>query len=323
LVELVRTSVVPERGAQGILEELDRQIPPLLRRHSIQQVAVGFGGPVDSQRGVVLKSHQIAGWDQFPLAAWLRERTGLAVHLGNDCDYAALGEALLGAGRPYRSVFYVTVGTGVGGGYVVAGKLHGGGRPAVAEIGHLRPGIHDDRPELTVESLASGWGIAAAARASIEGDVSRPLDVLRHVQRGTSKIDRRWQLEREEATAAEYRRDLSERCGNQLDQLTARHVAHAARDGNPLALAVLDHAAQVLGWAVGQTITLLAPECVVLGGGVLLTDDDLFFTPVARYVRKYVFPPLAEAYVLLHPALGEEMVLFGALLGCRSADQSG
>ena len=71
-----------------------------------------------------------------------------------------LAGVFYGAGKGAGSVFYVTVGTGVGGGLVIGGKLHGAGRPAVAEIGHLRPGLHEDRPELTVESLCSGPAIA-------------------------------------------------------------------------------------------------------------------------------------------------------------------
>ena len=141
------------RGAPGILEQIEKSATALSQKHKLERIGIGFGGPVDSERGIVTKSHQVEGWDKFPLARWCQEALGIPTVLGNDCDVASLAEARYGAGKGAGSVFYITVGTGVGGGLVIGGKLHGAGRPAVAEIGHLRPGLHEDRPELTVESL--------------------------------------------------------------------------------------------------------------------------------------------------------------------------
>jgi glucokinase len=320
LAELVRLDIQAEHGSRGILEQLERTVPQLIRRHAVERIGIGFGGPLNAKTGVIHKSHQVAGWDQFPLQRWCEEMFSVPTLLGNDCDCAALAEALLGAGRGLRSLFYVTVGTGVGGGFVVDGQLHGAGRPAVAEIGHLRPGLHDDRPELTVESLCSGWGIAAAAQAHIDGDVSRSLDVLRHVHYTSSKAQVRSQINLVAETQQEFRRDLLARCEGDSELLTAKIVAQAALEGNQIALDVLDHAAQVLGWAIAQTITLLAPEIVVLGGGVSLMDDQLFLEPVERYVKKYVFPPLLHSYRISRAALGEAMVVHGALLLCASRE---
>ena len=140
--------------------------------HQIRRIGIGFGGPVDTSQGRVIKSHQIDGWDNFHLVDWCRETFGLPAVLGNDCDAATLAEARFGAGQGRRSVFYVTVGTGVGGGFVKDGRLLGAGRPAACEIGHLRPGLHADQADETVESLASGWGIAAAAQARIGGEIA-------------------------------------------------------------------------------------------------------------------------------------------------------
>jgi glucokinase len=88
----------------------------------------------------------------------------LPTTLGNDCDVAGLAEAHFGAGRGNRVVFYVTVGTGIGGGLIIEGRIHRGGGMAAAEIGHLRPGPQAESPDQTVEAIASGWGIEAAAR---------------------------------------------------------------------------------------------------------------------------------------------------------------
>src|SRR5262245_36164115 len=127
LTALVRHDVDPTRGAAGILEEIERSATALIQKHSIARIGFGFGGPCDGVTGVVTKSHQVAGWDGFPLAAWCRESLGKPAVLGNDCDVAALAEARLGAGRGAASVFYMTVGTGIGGGLVVGGKLFGAG----------------------------------------------------------------------------------------------------------------------------------------------------------------------------------------------------
>src|SRR6187551_1763430 len=167
------------RGAPGILEQIEKSAIALGQKHQLTRIGIGFGGPVDAARGKVTKSHQVEGWDNFPLANWCEETLGIPTVLGNDCDVASLAEARFGAGKGAGSVFYITVGTGVGGGLVIGGKLHGAGRPAVAEIGHLRPGLNADRPEMTVESLAAGPAIAAAAYARMTGQVSRQLETIR------------------------------------------------------------------------------------------------------------------------------------------------
>jgi glucokinase len=111
----------------------------------------------------------------------------------------------------------------------------------------------------------------------------------------------------------ECRRDLLERAGGELDSVTAKLVGQAAAEGNVLAADVLQRSCVVLGWAIAQVITLLAPEVVVVGGGVSLLGEDLFFAPLRQAVRRYVFPPLAEAYEIAPAALGELVVVHGAV----------
>jgi glucokinase len=313
LAALVRHDVDAHQGAAGILDQIERSATALLQKHAIQRIGFGFGGPVDSVAGTCTKSHQVAGWDEFPLARWCLESLGKPAMIGNDCDVAALAESRIGAGRGAGSVFYVTVGTGIGGGLVLDGKLHGVGRPAASEIGHLRPGLNADFSEMTVESLASGPAIAAAAVARMTGQVSRPLETIR----GPLAHPNRQQVQRRLAdvkdTELEYIADLLERAGGDAERLTARHVAQSAADGNEIARQVLDHACQVLGWAIAQTITLVAPEVVVVGGGVSLAGDPFFFSPLRAEVARYVFPPLAGSYRIVPAALGELAVVHGAI----------
>ncbi len=314
LIELARADIQSEQGAAGILRQIEQLGRPLIAAHAVRRIGIGFGGPVDTSQGRVITSHQIHGWDNFHLVDWCRDTFGLPVTLGNDCDSATLAEARFGAGRGRRSVFYVTVGTGVGGGFSLNGRLLGEGRPAASEIGHLRPGLLADEPEATVESLASGWGISAAAQQRISGQIMRPFQPLHAQDPSLDASELRRKLAHARVADQEYVADLLDRCDGNMDQMTARLVAQAAAEGNPLAQSVLTHACQVLGWAIAQVITLLAPEVVVIGGGVSLMGEQLFFAPVRREVARYVFPPLAGSYSIEPAALGESVVVQGAVL---------
>jgi glucokinase len=233
--------------------------------------------------------------------------------LENDCDAAGLAEARLGAGRGRKVVFFVTVGTGIGGGLVIDGQIYRAGGHGAAEIGHLRPGLHADRPDQTVESLASGWGIAEAAQARLSDPISHAFVPLSTGMRGATPDDVRQRLIETEEAEAEYAADLWERCGGKLERLTAQMVTQAAGEGNEIAREVLARACQALGWAIAQTITLVAPEVVVVGGGVSLADESLFLAPLRLEVDRYVFGPLLGKFQLVPAALGEQVVVHGAL----------
>jgi glucokinase len=112
-----------------------------------------------------------------------------------------------------------------------------------------------------------------------------------------------------EASAA----DLLARVDGHADRLTCKMVAQAADEGNPLAREVFRRAVQTLGWAVAQMITLLAPGVVVLGGGVPQAGEALFFAPLRAEVERYVFPPLGGRSRIVPAALGEAVVVHGAL----------
>ena len=289
---LRRLPIDASAGAAGILESLQRIIAPLRDQYAVQAIGFGFGGPVDGSQGRVITSHQINGWTDFPLAEWCRTDLGLTAVLGNDCDAAALAEARWGAGRGRRIVLYVTVGTGIGGGLVVDGRIHGTFRPAASEIGHLRPGLQFRSSDQTVESIASGRGIERAARQWLSEESSA------------------------EGTTPQHRnaiQDLRDRCDNQPERLTARTIGEAAVDGNVVALDVMEQAVTTLGWAIAQAATLISPEVVIVGGGVSLLPEPLFLTPLKSAIDQYLFAPLQGQIEVLPPTLGEEVVVHGAL----------
>ncbi len=285
LLDVQRAAICRSKGARGVLDQIARAAPPLIERHRVGAIGIGFGGPVDGAGRRAITSHQVTGWDDFPLADWCQHELGCDAVVGNDCNAAALAEARQGAGRGLRRVFYVTVGTGIGGGLVIDGRIDGQERPAVAEIGHLRPGLQAVSPHATVESLASGLAIEQETRRRMAAPG--------------------------EADARSIN-DLQRRCEHDPARLTTQLVAQAAKEDNLLAAALFERATEALGWAIAQMVTLVAPQRVVVGGGVSLMGDWLF-ERVRGHARRFVFPPLLEAWDLVPAELGELVVIHGAV----------
>ncbi|MCS7237323.1 MAG: ROK family protein [Thermoguttaceae bacterium] len=286
LTKLERLSVPGGADAAWIRSSIVPLASRFVAEFDVRAIGVGFGGPVDPVSGRVVRSHQVVGWEDFPLADWLAGQLARPVAVGNDADCAGLAEALLGGGKEHRYVFYTNVGSGIGGAIVIDGKVYTGSRGIAAEIGHLRPNWQVTDPAVDVETLASGWAIARAAREVLSRHGPHDLAVI----------------------------DLWEACGGNPQNLTAREVAEAASRGCPQAQRILEEAIRVYGWAIAQAVTLLAPEVVVVGGGVSLIGEELFFRPLRKYVDEYVFPPLRGSFVIKPAALGEEVVVHGAIL---------
>jgi len=296
---LVRRDVDSSAGAQGILNQIRESVTELSQQFEIQSVGIGFGGPIDATNGRVTTSHQIEGWTDFPFVDWVRDQLNLPAVLGNDCDCAALAEARYGAGKGHRTVYYITVGTGVGGGLVIDGRVHGTDRPAVAEIGHLRPGLLAIDSHATVESISSGWGISATARACLGNDAERIQDRL--LPNGRPQLSKADQEE------------LLNRCGQDSDALTTVMIGQSAADGNAGAQAIIRTSTDVLGWGIAQVMAIVDPDIVVVGGGVSLMGEELFYGPLRESVKQYLFPPIGDSWQVVAPALDEEVVVHGAV----------
>jgi glucokinase len=322
LAKLERLDVQPQLGAERIRRQIHETCKPLIDRYQVTGIGIGFGGPVDSDRGRAITSHQVEGWKDFPLADWCRETLGVPALLANDSDSAGLAEALFGAGKGHSVVVYNNIGSGIGGAIVIRGRLYSGSQGVAAEFGHLRPGPEAERPDQDLEAVASGWGITAAVRGRVAefmpSAAARSTFVV--PPSGGSSAD--FRLKAGLRTCAlpsggQYdsvdAQDLLDRCGGNLDRLNTRIIAEAARAGNRLAAVEFDRACRTIGWALAQVITVLAPSVVVMGGGVSLVGEDLFFGPLRRYVAQYVFPALAGKYQIVPAALGEEVVVYGAL----------
>lgn len=270
--------------------EVDRRIilelaDEVLKGKRPAAVGVSFGGPVRQEDGVVLLSHHVPGWEKFPLAEWLRERFGAPTFVENDANAAALGEWHYGAGRGTRSFLYITISTGIGGGIVIAGELYRGADGLAGEIGHMTVDRNGPRCSCgrrgCLEALASGPAIADRARKLL-ADRSHPVEG----------------------------RVIRELVGGDLSLVTAREVALAAKRGDPLAAEILRDAGEALGFALAQAITLLNPERVALGGGVVKAGEP-FLRHVREAANRHAFPGARVEIVVAE--LGDDAPLWGAV----------
>jgi glucokinase len=204
---------------------------------------------------------------------------------------AGLAEALFGAGKGLSPIFYITIGSGIGGGLIIDGEIYRGCGRGAAEIGHLKI-ILDSHHEAfhrcaePLEALASGWAIEKRARV---------------LSRNPERTDQ----------------ELLRLAGWQIDGITARHVAEAAEQGDDFCLWILEEAWSYLANAICHVITLLCPRRIVLGGGVSLMGERLLFAPLRAMVAQRVFKPFAGCYDIVPAALGEEVVVHGALALAR------
>jgi glucokinase len=305
ILALERRTIVPAEGAAGILGQITEAVGPLLaragvgaQRGGVEAVGVGFGGPVDAEQGVVTTSHQIEGWDGFPLARWLRETLGVeTVAIQNDADTAGLAEARFGAGVGCSPVLYVTVGSGIGGGLILNRRIYRGAGAGALEIGHLWviDRSESDLGVVLLEKAASGWAIGESARAYAR----------RLIDQGRGND---W--------------SVLVRVGGRPEAITAKDLAEAAREGDLEAKLLLDRAVQAMAHGLRQAVTLLAPRRIILGGGVSLIGEDLWLEPIRRQLDATVFPPFRGTFDLVAAQLGEEVVVHGALALARDALES-
>ncbi len=275
IFERRRFVVDRERGADGIRAGIAAALPELIALGQPAAIGVGYGGPVNWRTGRIWKSYHIAGWSDFPLGDWLREQTGLPAFVENDSNLATLGEARCGAGRGASPVFYTNMGSGVGSGLAIDGRLYHGAPPGEMEFGHLRL----DAPDRIVEDDCAGWSLDRQIRAAVEGAPDSPLAKLVAADPGSE----------------------------------ARHLTAALAGGDPLAASLLETLAGHLAKALGVVTQLLHPEVIVIGGGVSLIGEPLR-AAVAERLPAYLMDVFQPAPPIRLAGLREDSVPVGALL---------
>jgi glucokinase len=280
------------RGEEGLRAVVDRMRESVDRAcedagvETSRIAAVGIGAPsaIDHARGIAIRAVNL-GWTNVPLRDLMKKALGRPVSLDNDVNVAAWAEASLGAARGMRDVIAVWVGTGVGGGLVLDGRLHRGHFFTAGEIGHTvidpaaPPGLR------TIEEIASRTGIVHALRRLVPSNDPAPLA-----------------------------RRLHETSGPRIGSAA---IAEAFIAGNPVVTAVIDHAAEKLGLVLANLATVVCPEAIVLGGGVTEALGKPWIARVKSAFDRWVFPETLRACRVIPSELGDHAGMLGAALQAR------
>lgn len=287
--EVVRRTEVPMRtsgSAEDALACVHTAIRTVRQDAAVSAIGVASPGPLQLPVGIVLDTPNLPCWHNFPLGDAIRREYGLPTTVDNDANAAGLAEALWGAGAELSSVFYATIGTGIGTAFVQDRQLYYGRTAVAPEGGHMT--IDMNAPRLCecgkagcMESMASGPALARRASERL-------------------------------ASSANYNRDL---WGGDLNQVTARTVADAWHAGDPIAAELLRDTARLFAIWFGNIIDLLEPGVIVVGGGVghLIAE---WFPYITEQLPRCSIVPRAECTPILQALLGRDAGIVGAAALC-------
>jgi glucokinase len=274
---------VLRRMVEGI-GRMAAQAPP----GAVAGVGLGVPGLLDMETGTVIDLHNLPGrWNNVPAADFLRRETGLPTHLINDARAFVLAEHGLGAAKGTETALFFTIGTGIGGGFVANGRLVFGLGGAAGEVGHII--IEADGPPCPcgnrgcVEAVATGPAVAAEA--------------MRRVVQG-------------------FTTEIGQLADGDLDAITPELVDRAAEAGDQVAIEVLERAGHFLGLAMAGAIAVVAPEVVVIGGGVARPGGVYWRTAEATARANSHVTPI-DRIEFRPAALGYDAGVIGAALWGR------
>jgi glucokinase len=251
------------------------------RDAEIAGVGIGSPGPLDRKRGLVIFTPNLR-WKDMPVRDRIGDGLRLPAALDNDANCAMLGEHWVGAAKGARDAVCFTIGTGIGGGIVVDGKLVHGASDAAAEIGHITIDVNGRRcgcgNDGCLEAYASGPAIARRAVEAIEAGAASSILTL---------------------------------AGGDPARITAQTVFEATAAGDALADELVRDTARYLGVGIANMLNIMNPEVVVICGGVTQAGDHLF-VPLRREVARRAFKPAVEACRILPGALAGTAGVIGA-----------
>ena len=284
LGQLLEKWEIPTRSQEGgkyILPDIAAAVNAYLEKKGVARenvigLGIGVPGPV-SKDGVVNKCVNL-GWGVFDIEQQLRDLTGMKVKAGNDANVAALGECWMGGGKGYSSLVMATLGTGVGGGIILDGKILYGARGAAGEIGHMVL----DRTE--TESCGCGKKGCAEQYCSATG-------VVRMTKRFMQQDGRDSSLRK-------------------LENMTCKDVFDAAAAGDAVALDALETVYARMAEFCANLANAFDPEVIVLGGGVTKAGKVLI-DGIRRHFGKYAFHAMADMPFVL-ATLGNDAGAYGA-----------
>jgi glucokinase len=265
--EPTRADLGPDGVVARMVETARKSIATLTRDvkgATVTGVGVGAPGPLDFHAGVVLLAPNL-GWKDMPLRQRIKDGLALPAALDNDANCAALGEWWQGAAKGSHHALAVTIGTGIGGGVILNGKIYHGASDCAGELGHTTIDMHGRR-------------CACGNYGCLEAYASGPAIALRAA----------------EAISAGYESVLRTKVGGELSKITAQTVYDAAAEGDELALEVVRDTASYLGAGIANFLNIFNPEVVVVCGGVTAAGERLF-APMQREVARRAFKPAVAA----------------------------
>lgn len=254
-----------------------------LKLKAIRGIGIGTPGLVDSRRGIVYSLTNIPGWDKVPLKRMLEKKTRLPVFVDNDVNLMALGEFKFGAGRGAKNLVCLTLGTGVGGGIIIDGRLYRGVTLSAGEIGHIC--VNENGPQCN-----------CGGRGCLERYVGNKYIVAlaaRKIRQGKKTI-------------------ITKLVNNDLSKVTPFILSKAARRGDELAVSIWQETGKHLGVALAGVVNLLNPEVIVIGGGVA-NAGKVLFDALRKTVRERAMEIPAKAVKIVRAKLGEDAGIMGAV----------
>jgi len=248
----------------------------------VAAIGIGCPGPLDLERGIMIDAPNL-GWHETAVAAILQKEFGCDAYLVNDVDAGVFGEYQFGAGKQARCVLGVFPGTGIGGGCVYDGKIFRGSRHSCMEIGHMQVAPDGQLCGCgrrgCLETVASRLAIASnAAKAAFRGE-------------------------------APY---LLENTGLTLSEIRSRAIANSVKHGDKAVQQIVKTAAHYLGVAVGNLVNLLAPDVIVLGGGLVEAMPELLTKQVAASATRTAMTAYENSFEVAPAALGDDAAIMGA-----------
>lgn len=269
---ILRYPIEARAGAESIRNSITKA---LSEAGQLDAIGVGFGGPINYVTGEVWRSYQVEGWKGFNFSKWLADTSNAKVFVENDANAAALGESVLGAGSNERVVFYVTMGSGVGGGLVIDKQIYHGRLPGEAEFGHVRIDLNGK----TVESSCSGWAVNQKVKAAVARDPNGKLAQYAAAHPGVE----------------------------------AKALLPAFNDGDRSAKTILDDTTFDLAYGLSHVVHLFHPDAIVMGGG-LSQIGDLLRKSVEGKLKLFLMDAFLPGPKIAISALGIDSVPKGALL---------
>ncbi len=283
IISKVREPTHANKGPEYVLQLLVDMVYQTIKQaelelKDISAIGVSCGGPLDTKTGIVYSPPNLPGWVAFPLKEKLEFEFRIPVKIENDANACALAEYRFGGGRGYKSVLYMTMSTGIGGGIVLNGQVYHGVNDSAGEVGHqiLLP----DGPLCgcgkrgCLESLCSGPAIARRAKEAIQAAVSQ--SVILNLADG------------------------------EVDAVKSEHVLLAAKKGDTLALELIDETAYYMGWGIANLVNILNPDIVLLGT-IAIAAGDLLLEPIRKTVSSFAMTRPAEAVTIMPAQLGESL----------------